>query len=89
MGEILTIAREAKIPPVASLIDSIADAVTREELIGLSFLDYDEIGEESEILRIAEDCVWRLEKKELERKSKEINLQIRENTSDETVRRNY
>jgi DNA primase len=84
VGEILTIAREAKIPPVASLIDSIADTVTREELIGLSFLDYDEIGEESEILRIAEDCVWRLEKKELERKSKEINLQIRENTSDET-----
>ena len=84
VGEILTTAREGKTPPVASLIDSIADAVTREELIGLSFLDYDEIGDESEILKIAEDCVWRLEKKELERKSKEINLQIREDTSDET-----
>ncbi len=70
-------------PSLTSLIETVPDEETREQLIGLSFVDYDEIGDESEALKIAEDCVKRLEKTDLERKSKEINRQVKEGPSDE------
>ncbi len=83
IGTMLKTIQNGDAPPLSSLIEAVGDPGTREELIGLSFVDYDEIGDESEALKIAEDCVWRLEKRELERKSKDINLRVKERSSDE------
>jgi DNA primase len=84
IGTIVEEVRRGETPALASLIEAVPDPGIREELIGLSFIDYDEIGDESEALKIAEDCVWRLEKKDLERKSRGINLELKEGPSDET-----
>jgi DNA primase len=84
IGALLKTAQNGDAPSLTSLIETVSDEATREHLIGLSFVDYDEIGDEGEALKIAEDCVKRLERKDLDRKSKDINLQIRENISDET-----
>jgi DNA primase len=71
-------AQNGDAPSLASLIETVTDTGIREQLIGLSFVDYDEIGDDTEALAIAEDCIGRLENKDLDRKSREINLQVKE-----------
>ncbi len=68
---------------LSSLLDTVGDTGIRQELIGLSFIDVDEIQDESEALEIARNCIWCLEKKELGRKSREINLRLKEEPSGE------
>jgi DNA primase len=83
IGATITTAQNGDAPSLTSLIETVPDARIREELIGLSFVDYDEIGDDAEALKIAEDCVRRIEDKDLDRKSREINLQVKERPSDE------
>jgi len=75
--------RNADTPSLTSLIEAVPDARVRDELIALSFIDGDEIGDDSQARTIAEDCIRRLERKDLERKSREINQQVKEQPSDE------
>ncbi len=83
-GAILAAAKGGGTPPsLSSLLETVSDAAVRQQLIGLSFVDYDEIGDDTEALKIAEDCVRRLETKQIQHKSREINLQVKERPSDE------
>ncbi|MCI0480431.1 MAG: hypothetical protein L0213_02440, partial [Candidatus Dadabacteria bacterium] len=84
VAEMLKATGKGNTQTLASLLEAVTEPVTRDELIGLSFLDYDEIENESDILKITEDCIRRLETKDLKRKINEVSMQLRENTSTET-----
>jgi hypothetical protein len=85
VGTILEAARTGDIPSLASLIDSQTNEGIREELIGLSFVDIDEIADETEAVDIARGCILHLEGKERKSKLKEITRRIREGASNDAI----
>jgi DNA primase len=72
-------------PPLATLIESVTDEGIRNELIGLSFVDFDEIEDETGALDIARGCVSHLEEKEHKNRLKEMTRRIKEGASKEAV----
>jgi len=64
--------------PIASLIETVTDAAVRDELIGFSFVDFDEIEDEAGALDIARECITHLEEKQRKRKLRDITRRLKE-----------
>ncbi|MBN2225506.1 MAG: DNA primase [Deltaproteobacteria bacterium] len=85
VGTMLETIPNGDIPPLVSLIDSVTDAAIRDQLIGLSFVDFDEIEDEAGALDIVRGCISHLEEKERRNKLKAITRQIKAGASKDAV----
>jgi DNA primase len=85
VGEMLSAAARGEGFRPASLIESVASPALRDELIGLSFVDSDEIEDNAAATEIARECIGHLEEKERKRRLREITRTLKEGASADAV----